>query len=187
MRKILFALLLTSSFAGLAQDKLNPPIKKGSKFSYALFTGGQTIPFSASIDSLGKEYVKIGWNIDGIGTGGWVMKKKSLETASKGYWNQPNPDSDEVLADDMTVMILSKAQWNSLQQNKKFDYNESSFALKADGATPLKVNGKTVDAIQVETAGGNTKLWVLNNPDFPVLLKVEGNSHGVDLEVSNIE
>jgi hypothetical protein len=187
MRVLLFALLLTCSFAGMAQDKFNPTIKKGSKLSYALFTGGQTIPFSASIDSLGKEYVKIGWNIEGIGTGGWIMKKKSLESANKGYWSQPSPGSDEELGDDMTVMVLSKAQWDGLQQNKKFDYNEASFTVKADGGTPLKIGGKIVDAIQVETAGGNTKLWVLNNPDFPALLKVEGNSHGVDLEISNIE
>jgi hypothetical protein len=184
MKKILFVLCLFSSLASLAQEKFSPAIKKGSKISYTLYTGGNTLPFLASIDSLSKEYVKIGWNIEGLGTGGWIMKKKSLESATHGYWNQPSAGSDEELADDMTVLVLSKAQWNGLQQNKKFDYNETSFTVK-EGGTPIKIGGKTIDAIQLE--GGSTKMWILNNPDFPALLKVEGNSHGVDLEVVNIE
>lgn len=187
MKKLLFALLLISSFAGLAQDKFSPPIRKGSKLSYTLFTNGNTIPFSALIDSLGKEYVKLKWNIEGIGTGTWVMKKKSLESATHGYWNQPNPDSEEVLDDDMTVIVLSQAQWNSLQQDKKVTYNDAAFTVKQGDAIPVRLNGKTVDAIQLDGPGSNVHLWILNNPDFPALLKVEGNPHGVDLEVTNIE
>lgn len=187
MRILLFALLLISSFAGLAQDKFNPPVKKGTKLSYTLFTNGQSIPFSASVDSLGKEYVKLHWTIEGVGTGNWVMKKKSLESATHGYWNQPTPDSDEELSDDMTVMILSRAQWNGLQQDKKLTYNDAPFTVKQGDSIPIRLNGNTVDAIQLDGPGGNVHLWVLNNPDFPALLKVEGNPHGVDLEVSNIE
>jgi hypothetical protein len=183
MKKILFAICLLASLSGIAQDKFIPAIKKGSKLTYTVFTDGNSLPFIASVDSLSKEYVKIGWNIEGLGTGGWIMKKKSLESANKGYWNQPNPGVDEDLADDATVMILSKAQWSSLQQNKKMDYNESAFAVK-DGGNPIKVGGKTVDTIYLE--GGSTRMWVLNNPDFPALLKVEGNTHGIDLEINSI-
>jgi hypothetical protein len=187
MKKLLFALLLTSSFAGLAQDKFNPPVKKGTKLTYTIFTNGNSLPFSASVDSLGKEYVKLVWTIEGIGTGRWIMKKKSLESATHGYWNQPTPDIDEDLSDDMTVLILSKAQWTGLQQDKKLTYNDAPFTVKQGDAIPIRLNGKTVDAIQLDGPGSTVHLWVLNNPDFPALLKVEGNPHGVDLEISNIE
>lgn len=187
MKKILFALCLLSAVAGFAQDKVNPPVKKGSKFTYTLFTGGQTIPFTAVVDSLGAEYVKIAWNIDGMGTGGWVMKKKSLENASRGYWSQPTAGTDEELSEESTVLLLSKAQWNSLQQDKKFVYNEQTFTVKQGDQSGLRAGGKTYDAILVEGPGGTTRLWILNNPSFPALLKVEGNSHGVDLELSSID
>lgn len=187
MKKLLFALCLMSAVAAFAQEKANPTIKKGSKFSYTLYTGGQTIPFTAVVDSLGTEYVKIAWNIQGMGTGGWVMKKKSLESAVQGYWNQPTPGTDEELADESVVLIISKAQWNSLQQDKKFVYNDQTFTVKQGDQAGLKAGDKTLDAILVEGPGGTTRLWVLNNPAFPALLKVEGNAHGVDLELINIE
>ncbi|AXY76679.1 hypothetical protein D3H65_22965 [Paraflavitalea soli] len=187
MKKVLFALFLMSALATAAQDKINPVVKKGSKFIYTLYTGGNTIPFTAVVDSLGTEYVKIAWNIEGIGTGGWVMKKKSLETATHGYWSQPTAGTDEDLGDETTVLLLSKAQWNGLQQDKKFVYNDQTFTVKQGEQTGLKVGSKTLDAIQVEGPGGTTRLWILNNAGFPALLKVEGNSHGVDLELTNIE
>lgn len=187
MKKLLFVLCLVSAVGAIAQEKVNPVIKKGSKFSYTLFTSGQTIPFSALVDSLSPDYVKIAWSIEGMGTGGWVMKKKSLESAVHGYWNQPTPGIDEELAEDASVLIISKAQWASLQQDKKFLYNDLTFTVKAGEQAGLKAAGKTIDAILVEGNGGNTRLWILNNPAFPALLKVEGNGHGVDLELSNIE
>lgn len=187
MKKVLFALSLMSALATVAQDKVTPVVKKGSKFTYTLYTGGNSIPFTAVVDSLGAEYVKIAWNIEGMGTGGWVMKKKSLETATHGYWSQPTAGTDEDLGDETTVLMLSKAQWNGLQQDKKFVYNDQTFTVKQGEQTGLKAGGKTLDAIQVEGPGGTTRLWILNNAAFPALLKVEGNSHGVDLELNNIE
>lgn len=176
-----------SASAAIAQDKVNPVIKKGSKFTYTLYTSGQTIPFTALVDSLGGEYVKIGWTIEGMGSGGWVMKKKSLEGATHGYWNQPTPGTDEELTDETTVLILSKAQWNSLQQDKKFVYNDQTFTVKTGEQGGLKAGDKTIDAILVEGPGSNARIWILNNPSFPALLKVEGNPHGVDLTINNIE
>lgn len=187
MKKILFALLLMSAASGLAQDKINPVIKKGARINYTLYTSGQTIPFIALVDSLGSEYVKIAWNIEGIGDGAWVMKKKSLENAYRGYWNQPIAGSNEELPDEMTVLILSKSQWNSLQQDKKFVYNDNTYTLKQGDQPGLKAGGKTYDALLVEGNGGATRLWILNNAVFPVLLKVEGNAHGVDLELNSID
>lgn len=187
MKKLVFALCLLSSLCTQAQEKLNPGIKKGSKFSYTLYTGGQTIPFTALLDSVGSDYVRIAWTIEGMGSGGWVMKKKSLESATRGYWNQPTTGTDEELSDETTVLILSKAQWNGLQQEKKFAYNDATFTVKAGAPAALKIGDKTYDAIQVEGPGGSTRLWILNNPAFPALLKVEGNPHGVDLEINTIE
>lgn len=186
MKKLLFALCLFCASAAFAQDKQNPAIRKGSRLNYSLFTGGQTIPFTAVIDSLGPEYVRIGWSIDGIGTGAWVMKKRSLETAKNGYWSQPTAGIDEELGEETAVLLLSKQQWNNLQQEKKFIYNDVTFTVKAE-QTGLKVGGRAIDAILVEGPGGTTRLWVLNNAAFPALVKVEGNPHGIDLELTTIE
>ncbi len=55
------------------------------------------------------------------------MKKKSLESATHGYLE---PASRRALMrtwrDETTVLLLSKAQWNGLQQDKKFVYNDQT-------------------------------------------------------------
>ncbi|WP_276479522.1 hypothetical protein [Paraflavitalea pollutisoli] len=186
MKKMLLAFCVLSSACLFAQDKVNPVIKKGARLSYTLLTSGQNIPFTAVIDSLSSEYVRIGWTIEGMGTGGWVMKKKSLESAKNGYWTQPTAGTDEELGEETAVLLISKQQWNMLQQDKKFFYNDATFTVKAD-QPGLKVGGKNIDAILVEGPGGSTRLWILNNPAFPALVKVEGNPHGVDLELNTID
>lgn len=187
MRKILLAIFLIGSLGAAAQEKLNPPIKVGSKLAYSLSVDGQTMPFIASVDSISADYVKLGWAIEGLGTGAWIMKKKSLESATFGHWNSPAPGEEEVIPDHTTVLILSKAQWKALSTNKKFDYSGTIFSVKTEGATPVKVGGKVVDAIQVASPDGVTQFWILNNANFPALLKVEGNPYGVNVEISYIE
>lgn len=186
MNKLFLTLVLLYSIAGFAQDKITPVIQKGSRLNYTLLTRGQAIPFTAVIDSMGADYVRIGWSIEGMGSGGWVMKRKSLETARNGYWSQPTAGTDEELGEEAAVLLISKQQWNSLQQDKKFVYNDATFTAKAE-QTGLKIGGKIIDAILVEGPGGNTRLWILNNPTFPALVKVEGNPHGVDLDLNTIE
>jgi hypothetical protein len=51
----------------------------------------------------------------------------------------------------------------------------------------LKLNGKTLDAIMLETETGGHRLWVLNNSSFPFIVKIEGNPKGIDLDLTSID
>jgi len=185
----IFALILIT-FSSLAQDKYSPVIKQGTKLHYfALTPDGQSVPFIASFDSVAADYIRIGWNIEGLGTGSWVMKKASLDNGVNGFWAQPMPDNAQELPDDQTVLLFSKAQWQSLQKNQKADFDQTTYTVKqASEQQQLKVSGKVVDVLFLESSTGNTHIWLLNNPAFPVILKIAGNTGGhVDLELLSIE
>ncbi len=181
--------ILLLSLCTMAQEKYAPVIKQGTKLHYFALANGQSIHFIASFDSVAADYVRLGWNIEGFGTGTWVMKKASLDGATAGHWGQPSPGTEEVLPDNESVIIFSKAQWQSLQKDQKFDFDNQTFTVKqASAAQQLKLQGKLVDAIFLENADATTHLWVLNNASFPILLKIEGNTGGhVDLEPLSIE
>ena len=116
------------------------------------------------------------------------MKSKSLENGVRGHWGQPTPGTQEELADDQTILVFSKAQWDQLQKDKKFDFDKQSFAVKTPSEQQqLKIAGKPVDAFLVENASGSTRIWVLNNAAFPVMLKIEGNTLGADLTINSVE
>jgi len=132
-------------------------------------------------------YVKMGWNIEGVGSGGWIMKKNSLENATHGFWDQPIAGSDVDLSDDQSVLILSKAQWQSLQKEKKIALDDQSFGVKMPTEQQLqKLNGKVLDVVMLE-AGNGYRIWVLNNASFPMILKIQGNPRDIDLDLQAID
>lgn len=172
-----------------AQDALNPSIKKGVKLHYTVNTGdGQELPLLISVDSLAPEYVKLGWNIEGMGAGGWIMKQTSLNKATRGWWGEPVAGSHIDIADEQTVLLMSKAQWNDITTNKKLEYDQQSYTVKQPTEQQqLKLNGRVLNVIMLEGQNGTSRVWILNNPDFPAVVKIEGNAMGIDLWVTAID
>jgi hypothetical protein len=188
MKKITLAFCLLVALLSHAQEKFIPAIKQGTKLNYSASLNGQTFPCTFSFDSIAANYVKVGWSVEGFGSGTWVMKSKSLENGAKGYWGQPTPGTMEEMADDQTVLLFSKAQWDMLQKEKKLNFDQQTFSVKTPSEQQqLKLSGKPVDALFLENANSSTRLWVLNNAAFPVMLKIEGNSLGADLAISSVE
>jgi len=115
------------------------------------------------------------------------MKKNSLEKATHGYWDQPIADSDVELPDDQNVLILSSAQWESMQKDKKVAFDDQNFLVKIPTDQQLqKLNGKVLDGILLEAENG-FRIWILNNSSFPMVLKIEGNPHDINLDLQSID
>jgi hypothetical protein len=187
MKNIFLVVSALVSLSAVSQDRLNPAVKQGTKFTYIVHTGGQDYNFSTSLDSVSADYVKMGWNIEGLGSGGWIMKKNSLEKGTHGFWDQPIAGSDVDLSDDQTVLMLSKAQWQSLQKEKKISFDDQSFVVKTPTDQQLqKLSGKVLDLILLETGNGY-RIWVLNNASFPMIFKIEGNPRDIDLDLQSID
>lgn len=188
MKKIFLGLSLLVTVAAFGQDKFSPAIKQGTRLNFSAMINGQTFLCVFSMDSLTADYVKVGWSVDGFGSGGWVMKSKSLESGNRGFWGQPNPGTVEDLADDQVVMLFSKAQWNMLQTDKKINFDQLTYTVKEPtDQQQLKISGKAVDAYYLESSNGVTHIWILNNAATPILLKIEGNTQGADLTLNAIE
>lgn len=187
MKNILWVPLAFLSLSAFAQEKFTPVVKQGSKFTYVVHAGGQDFDFLVSIDSASAGYLKLGWEITSLGSGGWIMKQNSLANATNGFWGEPQSGLDTELPDDQNVLTLSKLQWESIQKNKKALLDEVTYVVKVPSEQQLlKIGGKTLDAILLESENGTTRCWILNNPSFPFLLKMEGNPRNIDLDLQSI-
>jgi hypothetical protein len=188
MKKITLALCLLVALSSWAQEKISPAIKQGTKLNYSAFVNGQTFPCTFSFDSVNTGYIKVGWKVEGYGSGSWVLKSKSLESALKGFWGDPTPGTQEEVPDDKSILVFSKAQWDMLQKDKTMNYDQQTFTLKTPTEQQLlKLAGKPVDAFFLENANSTTRVWILNNANFPVMLKIEGNTLGADLTINSVE
>ena len=187
MKNFPFALLTLVSLSAVAQDKVNPIIKQGSKLTYVVHTQGQDFDFFVSIDSVSTDFLKLGWEISGLGSGGWIMKKNSLAKATNVYWDEPAAGLDTELPDDQSVITLSNFQWDGIQKEKKTILDGQVYTVKAPTEQQLlKLGGKALDAILLESENGATRFWILNNPAFPFVVRLEGNPKNIDLDLRSI-
>ncbi len=188
MKQLLILVVLFSAMIAQAQEKYAPKIKQGSRLTYVASVQGQEIPLEISYDSIGTDYLKMGWSIEGLGNGTWITKKNSIDNATRGWWDEPAAGVETELADDQTVLLLSRAQWKGLQNDKKIEYDMQTFTpVQANEQQLLKLDGKVVDALLLQGQNGSTRLWVLNDATLPVILKIEGNTLGPDLDLRSIQ
>lgn len=188
MKQVYLIIACLFSLAVSAQDKYVPVIQKGSKLNYVVHANGQEMPLMIAVDSSAADYVKLSWDLPGLGKGGWIMKKASLENAKRGWWDQPMTDMDMEIADDQNVLYFSRANWASLMQDKKAEFDRQIYSIQAASADQqLKLDGKTVDALLLQNQSGDSRIWLLNNANAPIILKIEGNSAGPDLEIRSVE
>jgi hypothetical protein len=177
MKKTFSIGCLFLTLAATAQEKYAPAVKQGTRLSYNLYVNGEVINTNFSFDSVANDYVKVGWAIEPLGTGSWIMKSKSLESATTGYWGQPTSGVAEELPDNQTVLMLSRAQWATIQKDQKVNFDGQTLSVKKPTEKQLvKLKDKIVDAILLENQNATTRIWVLNNKAFPILIKTEGGA-----------
>ena len=172
MKKILLILLgLSLSVATFAQ-KFNPEIKKGTAIQCAGYRGGQEFPLTLTIKSMSSPVV-IAWEVPNYGEGSFEMTDKALESSTK-MWVGGNPSMDVTkLPEDQTYGLISKAAYKTLMETKTFTYSGMKFNIKAD-AKPMQINGKDADVTNIVSENGKFELWILNNPNFPLIVQSAG-------------
>ncbi|MVN21076.1 hypothetical protein [Mucilaginibacter arboris] len=181
-----FALMLCFTATAFAQ-KYVPQFKNGTVLNYTAHSNafGQDIPLTLTITSITAP-VQMQYNIPQLGTGTFEMSEKAITSGKKMALKEPQTDGVTKLKDDETLAVLSKNTFNNLITNKTFELNGQTFNVIAD-TTSYKINDKEADIFYAETAKGKTKLWILNNPDFPLIYKLKGGQQGIDLTLNSIK
>lgn len=175
---LIMGLLLSAS--SFAQNILT--FKEGSTLNYDVNYGGQFVVFALTIKSMG-DPIKMDWDVQGTG-GTYEMTKKGFDNGSS-FNTQPVQGGVARLTDDETFCVISQSAFKSLTATKSFTYGGVTYTAKETGA--YKFKDSTADDFYAVSADGKTEMWILNNPTFPVLLKIKGNPNGVDFAVSEVK
>jgi hypothetical protein len=185
MKKLLlmiFAIVLgTSAFA----QKFVPKIKGNSVINYIYTHDGQSAPMTLTFNSLGNP-TKMDWNIDGYGSGSYEMSAKALESGKGMSASAPDPDVLTKLPDYQTVACISKAAFNNMVKNQAFEYDDLKYSVTAADTTNIQVNNKPVDVYHAVATNGKGEIWVLNNPDFPLICRTKNSADGTDLNLVSV-
>ncbi len=187
MKKLLLVtIFFLSAYTAFAQ-KMVPQIKNGTILNYTAYARafGQALPAMLTITDLNAP-LRIKWIINGLGTGTFEISAKAIQSGNKMALREPGFDEVTKLKDNETLAFLSKDTFSNLRDNKAFELNGLKFKVE-EGAPAYQLDGKDIDTFYAISEKGKTKLWVLNNPDFPLICKIEGAAQGIDLSVNSIQ
>jgi hypothetical protein len=187
MKQLLFALgLLILTSAAFAQ-KYIPTIKTGSVLNYSIYMKnmGQNAELDLTITAL-TDPIKMQWSVPGYGTGVFEMPLKSLESGRKTILSPPEPDGVTKMGNDETLMVLSKALYSDATKNKAFELNGIKFNIVADTAT-YRINNKPTDILHAVSADNKSGIWILNNPDYPIICQGVNITKGIDFYLTSIK
>jgi hypothetical protein len=184
MKKIYLALLCTFLTTAAMSQKVLPQIKTGTIMLMELDFHGQPLQLTVTYKGMG-DPMNISWDVGTMG-GTYNMSAKGLASGTRLNADQPQPDAVTALTDEETFLCISKAAYQSLVKNKTFDYSGLTFKVK-DNSDGFKLDGKLADATYVSTADGKATIWILNNPDMPVILAITGNPSGINNKITAIK
>ena len=187
MKKLyLSALFLLFSYCAFAQKYL-PQIKAGSVLTYVAESRntGQNATVTLTIASM-TDPVKIKWDIPGVGTGIFTMNAKSMQSATKTIAQEPEPDITTALDADKTLILLSKDAYNSMVTQKTFMLNGDTFYAQADTST-FTINDKVAKVTYATTLKGHREIWILDDPDFPLICKAHKVTPYIDFWLTAIK
>jgi len=187
MKKLFLSFTLTLICVSLFAQKYIPTIKPGTVLNYsvALKNMGQNIDLNLTFTSLG-DPIKIQWNVPGYGAGSIEMAAKALESGKKIVLSPPEPDAVTKLKDDEALLLVPRSVYSDAVKNKAFELNGFKFAVITDTAT-YKINNKVTDIIHAVAANGKNEIWILNNPDFPIICQGKGVTRGIDFYLTSIK
>jgi hypothetical protein len=164
------------------------PVKQGLTLEYTVFPMGTVFPCTLTLDTLSDGALSIGWKNEAGRGGKYIVTRTALDSGAFSFWGPPQYDQEIKLDQDQIMLLISKKQWNELQKNARVDFDGQMYIRKeATGENQLMMDGKPADAIYMQSENGKTRIWVLNNPALPLLLKVEGNPFGVDLQIERVK
>lgn len=185
--KALFFLLASTVFAFATNAQEPPLLRQGTVLKFAVKVGMQNLTMFIKLDTLREDKAAIAWSFENGRNGRFIVGKPSLDSAVMGYWSQPIPDEEVIIPATQNLLFISHLLYDSIKTNKKAVFDNYTITLQSSSATSaFPVAGKTVPALVMEGSTG-AKLWVLDNRQTPLILKMENNPLGVNVELTGID
>jgi hypothetical protein len=184
--KILLSLLLSLLLLQTTAQPIAPPISEGTQLSYRYFLHGQTASINVTVKSV-VDTVRLDWNLRGA-AGSYLISKAALQNGTKINFIQPENGVVLKLADDETFGLISKTAFALLKKNKRFVYNNTTYALQnGSNEKPLTIGNQTLDVLHVAGVEEAGDMWILNNPTFPLIVQFSNNPLGINFVITGMK
>lgn len=112
-------------------------------------------------------------------SGSYAMGAGSVSQAVRLSFLQPEDGKHVKLSPEETVYFLSRSAYKQLKEQSSFVYNQTTYAVQEADEQAL---GRPL--IHVKDAAEGGEMWILDNPELPLVWRMRNNPLGINWEVN---
>lgn len=185
MKKIFFTVIACLLFNSVQSQRYMPLITNNTELHFICKLYGQTRPLNLRPKFV-SDTLYINWDLRSTKRT-FAILPEAIEKGTGITLDQGVSPDVIVLKPTDTFFMISKSAFSDLVTNNKFVYNNTTYNLdKTKIANEVVIDGKVVDVLFVKAEIDKTELWILNNPDFPLICKIAKNPLGVNCTLTTI-
>lgn len=189
MKKYILQLFFFLLFLrGYSQEYL-PDIQTGTRLEYLFDLHGQQ-GMITMVTQMQSGSLITDWELGRIGIKGtYIILPEALAQGNRLSVKQLVPFHPDTLEPDETFCLISRSAFQNLLKNNRFVYNQTTYVLDKSGTgtdQELEVTGKMLDVLHVTAQIDATEMWILNDPDFPVICRMIKNPLGINFSLTSV-
>ncbi len=186
MRKIFITIIFCSLYeVGFSQNGI-PTIQNNTVLKYICKLHGQTRTLTLTSQIVSDTLV-LDLDTRGVKSSIRIMPE-AVKNGTELSFNQGESAPVIVLKPTETFFMISQAAYQNLLKNSQFIYNNTTYDLdKNEEKDPILLNGKKVDTWHVVAQIDETEMWIVKNPEFPLICKIAKNPLGINFTLTEID
>ncbi|MEN2401822.1 hypothetical protein GKZ90_0018680 [Flavobacterium sp. MC2016-06] len=185
MKNILLAFLfLAFCQTGIAQKYIST-LKNNTELQYVCKLHGQTRTLSL-VANTSKENLILKLDTRGVKSS-IVILAEALKNGNALSFNQGEYAPVLNLKSNETFFMISQSAYQNLVQNNSFVYNNTTYDVdKNEDKNGVSIDGKLIDAFHVIAQIDQTEMWIVKNPEFPLICKITKNPLGINFTLVKV-
>ena len=115
-----------------------------------------------------------------------VQLPEAIESGTELSYNQGEYSDVLILKPSETFFLISKSAYKNLVEKNQFVYNNTTYVVDNTKEEKVIINGQELATWHVVAEIDETEIWILKNPNFPLLCKMTKNPLGINFTLTEI-
>ncbi|WP_264538126.1 hypothetical protein [Flavobacterium sp. N1736] len=183
MKNLILSLLFCVVYqTGISQNTI-PSLKNNTELQYVCKLHGQTRGLKLTT-KMTNDTLVFDLKTKGVKSS-IVIAQKALKNGNALSFNQGEYSNVLYLKPTETFFMISRSAYQDLLLNNKFTYNNNTYVLDST-ENHIQIEGKRIETLHVKAQIDQTEMWIIKNPDFPLICKISKNPLGIDFTLMKI-
>lgn len=185
MKNIILGFLFFAFYqTGISQNYI-PTLKNNTELHYICKLHGQTRTLQLTAETAENT---LAFKLETRGVKSKiVMLAEAVKNGNALSFNQGEYAPVLNLKPTETFFMISKSAYEDLVKNNSFVYNNTTYVLdKSEDKNSVSIDGKVIDTLHVIALIDETEMWIVKNPEYPLICKITKNPLGINFTLVKV-